>query len=55
MPHHVFVHLHRQEFVAVVDTNVSPTNCGKIVERRDQILMISLRPEFREVSALASR
>src|ERR1700679_4289993 len=34
---------------------VSPTNCGRIVERRDQILMISLRPDAREASALLRR
>src|SRR5690349_13681715 len=32
-----------------------PTNCGRIVERRDQILMLSLRHEARELSALFSR
>src|SRR5689334_1807307 len=34
---------------------VRPTNCGKIVERRDQVLMISLRPEARDFSAFFSR
>src|SRR4051812_2810652 len=34
---------------------VRPTNCGRIVERRDQMRMISLRPEARDVSALLSR
>ena len=29
---------------------VSPTNCGRTVERRDQILITSLRPELRAAS-----
>src|SRR5262245_15280307 len=35
--------------------NVRPTNCGRIVERRLQILMISLRPDERTFSAFFSR
>src|SRR5262249_31141417 len=35
--------------------NVRPTNCGRMVERRDHILITSLRPELRATSAFLSR
>jgi hypothetical protein len=51
--HHVFRHQHRHMLVAVVvPPNVSPTNCGRIVERRLQVLMTSLRPLSRAASRL---
>ena len=31
-------------------TRLSPTNCGKTVDRRDQVLMTSLRPDARDAS-----
>src|ERR1700741_48457 len=35
--------------------NVRPTNCGMMVERRDQVLITSLRPEDAAASAFLSR
>src|SRR5262249_23725615 len=34
---------------------VRPTNCGRMVDRRDHILMTSLRPDARAFSALRRR
>src|SRR3990170_2668918 len=38
-------------FCPLCTPNVRPTNCGRMVERRLQILMISLRPDARTLSA----
>src|SRR5262249_24443603 len=35
--------------------HVRPTNCGRMVERRDQILITALEPEPRAFSAFLSR
>src|SRR6185437_2522340 len=42
-------------FLPLSTPNVRPTNCGRIVERRDQVLITSLRPLPRVVSAFLSR
>src|SRR3546814_4834431 len=44
-----------KNFWPLYTPKVRPTNCGRMVDRRDQILMISLRPEPRAVSAFFKR
>jgi len=44
---HVFRDEHRNVLLAVVNAEGEATNCGRIVERRDQVLITSLRPEPR--------
>jgi hypothetical protein len=52
---HVFADGYRDVLVPLWTPKVRPTNCGRIVERRLQILMMSLRPLLRALSALRSR
>jgi len=44
-----------RNFWPLCTPNVRPTNCGRMVERRDQVLITSLRPVPREASAFFRR
>ena len=44
---HVFGHQHRNVLVAVIDAESDAHELGRMVERRDQVLITSLRPDER--------
>ena len=48
-------HRHRYEFPTVRHPKSQSDNCGMIVERRDHVLITSLRPDSRTTSAFFKR